>query len=126
MLERMLIHSSFVWPMALICAALSSAILYLIIQAGLFGEPKSYFIVGKIAGFVGLGYWARGWSMPAAILVLAWHLWTNSDYLFADKLPLKMHFWIPSLVFGWAIMQTWMRGKLICKARAIASSEEES
>lgn len=127
-LEGSLTSSSLAWPMALICAALGFLTLFLLREAGgLEGEGAGK-VALRMVGYVLLGFWARSWSIVAAFLLLAWHLAGTYHYLASGRIELKIHFWIPALVFVWCLLRALGRWAMITKVQelhAAASTAEE-
>ena len=70
----------------------------------------------KMIGYVGLGFWARGWSRIATLLLLSWHVYFYHTFAGADDLRFKLTFWIPAAVFLWAVIGAVARQGIMKKA----------
>lgn len=72
-------------------------------------DPVNYaaviLLIIKVIGFLFLGYWSRSKIRIAALLLLAWHIYFNYQFIFSDSLRFKMHFWIPGAIFAWGCIQ---------------------
>lgn len=118
-LEHSLTKWSIAWPMALVCAGLGLISLLLLKEAGAWEGEGTGKVVLRMAGYVLLGFWARTWSIVPAFVLLAWHLGSTYHYLSSGRIELKLHFWIPTLVFLWCLLKALGRWAMIDRVREL-------
>lgn len=75
-------------------------------------------LILKVAGYLALGYWARRWSVIAALLLLSWHVTTSWHFIHGKNLMLQLFFGIPTLLFLAGLLGAHTRRTLIRRTRA--------
>jgi hypothetical protein len=99
-LKSTLQKKPFIWLLGMF---LGITLLFAIIMALINGDNLSnYFYVSagiKSLIFITLALWVRSWSLPAAILLLLWHLYSNMQLLLSKSSFSNLQYIAFSLLF---------------------------
>lgn len=80
----------------------------------------------KVLGLLCLGWWTRSWSRLAVIILIVWYAGFTYHLIFAEKFLHQLIFWVPTVVFLFALHGANVRAGLVRKALETQRTEQDA